>query len=281
MATWTLGKRIDEDKGGFGIVYEVTHTDGRKGALKELKYPNPERLKRFEREINLLKTLNHDHIIDIYESNLNGSPPTINGPYYIMEYMAGGSLRGVNSNMFNVRKGLFKRKWALDTVIFPVLKALELAHSKPNYHRDIKPANLLFTTTAHNHLKVADWGLGKDVNRTSTTLITVGGMGTAGYCSPEQWLYPSALGEVNQRTDIYSLGIIFYEMMTGKIPQVFNSTTGQRFQIPPTPSSQNHSSISPQLDKAILQMMAYEPKDRYQTIQEVKNVLTPIYNSIQ
>lgn len=278
MGEWTLGKRIDEDRGGFGIVYEVTHSNGKKGALKELKYPNTERLKRFEREINLLQTLNHNHILDIYEFNLKGSPPTVNGPYYIMEYMAGGSLRGRMNNMFNVRNGLFKRKWALEIVILPILEALQLAHSKPNYHRDIKPANLLFTTTAHNHIKVADWGLGKDVNRESTAL-TVGGMGTAGYCSPEQWLYPSVLGEVDERTDIYSLGIIFYEMMTGNIPQVFNSITGQRFQIPNSPS-QNHSSISPQLDNAILKMMAYEAKDRYQNIQQVKNVLIPIFNQI-
>ena len=281
MATWTLGKRIDEDKGGFGIVYEVTHSDGRKGALKELKYPNAERLKRFEREIKILQKFNHSHIITVHEGNINGQQsPTALGPYYIMDYMEGGSLRKYMTNILHEQKKLFSRKWALGTIILPIIEALQYAHTHTDttYHRDLKPANLLFTTTARNHLKVADWGLGKDVNKESIAL-TVGGIGTPGYCAPEQWFwFPGSTLTVDGRADIYSLGIIFYEMMTGKIPQVFNNF-GQRFNIP-APSSHNHSSISTQLDNAILKMIAYEARDRHQTIQQVKDALTPIYHSM-
>lgn len=100
--------------------------------------------------------------------------------------MDGGSLRGKMSEMFNTKRGLFAQKWALGAVILPTLEALQLAHSNFTFHRDIKPENLLFTTAQQNVIKVADWGIGKDINRTSIGL-TVGGIGTPRYCSPEQW----------------------------------------------------------------------------------------------
>ena len=267
MATWNIVNTIDQ--GGFGKVHEVKSTTGQRGALKELKNLHPNNLIRFQREINILKNFSHNHIIDIYDSNINGNPPNM-GPFYVMEYMAGGSLLHSLHNMFNVQKGLFSKKWALGTVILPVLDAIEYAHLNGTYHRDIKPANLLFTTTEYNHIKVADWGIGKDVNRTSIAL-TIGGIGTPGYCSPEQWFAVSA---IDGRTDIYSLGIIFYQMMTGRLPQVYNNA-GQRFTNPAP--SQNHPSISQPLDNVIMKMIAYEARDRYQTISQVKTALLPIY----
>lgn len=273
MANWNIIRTIDE--GGFGKVYEVKSDTGKRGALKEQKNPNSVNLKRFEREINILQTLKHPSIISIYEWNLQGSPANNIGPYYIMEYMEGGSLKEKMAEMFNVKHGLFAQKWALGAVILPVLEAMQLAHSNFTYHRDLKPANLLFTTSQQNVIKVADWGIGKDINRVSIAL-TVGGIGTPAYCSPEQWF---ANATVDGRTDIYSLGIMFYEMMTGKIPQVFNPTTGQRFTIP-TPSSQNHPSISAALDNAILKMMAYDAINRYQTVSQLKTELNTIYRSM-
>lgn len=269
MATWNIIKTIDE--GGFGKVYEVKSTTGQRGALKELKSLNPSNVIRFQREIEILHTLNHNNIIEIYDSNLNGNPPNI-GPFYVMEFMSGGSLKTKMHQMFNVKKGLFAQKWALGTVILPIINAIELAHAKIIFHRDIKPANLLFTE--QNLIKVADWGIGKDVNRNSIAL-TVGGIGTPGYCSPEQWF---AITAIDGRTDIYSIGIIFYEMMTGKLPQVYNNS-GQVFNVP-APSSQNHPSISTQLDNAILKMIAYDANNRYQTIGQAKAALTIIYNSL-
>lgn len=273
MATWNIIRIIDE--GGFGKVYEVQSTTGQRGALKELQRPDPERIKRFLREIGIIQSLNHTHIVNILDSNINGNPPNM-GPWYVMEYLAGGSLKNKMYDMFNVRKGLFSQKWAIGNVILPVAKALQLAHASTIYHRDIKPANLLFTD--QNQIKVADWGIGKDVNKESIKL-TVGGIGTSGYCSPEQWFHPSNFGEVDQRTDIYSLGIVFYEMMTGKLPSVYNDINGQRNSVP-TPSSQNHSSIPAELDIAILKMIAINQNDRYQNLQQVISTLTAIYNKL-
>ncbi|MBA7587764.1 Serine/threonine-protein kinase PknB [subsurface metagenome] len=251
MATWNIINTIDQ--GGFGIVHEVKSTTGQRGALKELKSLHPSNVIRFQREINILQNFNHNNIIKIYDSNINGSPPRVLS-FYVMEFMAGGSLKTKMFHMFNVQKSLFAQKWTLGTVILPVVDAIEYAHSKGTFHRDLKPANLLFTTPQHDHIKVADWGIGKDVNQTSIAL-TVGGIGTPGYCSPEQWFAVSA---IDGRTDIYSLGVVFYEMMTGNLPQVYNNA-GQSFSIP-APSSQNHSSISTQLDNSILKMMAYDAR---------------------
>jgi len=274
MATWNIVKIIDE--GGFGKVYEVNSTTGQRGALKELKRPDPERIKRFEREIKIIQSLPHDNIVKILDSNINGNPPNI-GPWYVMEYMGGGSLKNKMYDMFNVRKGLFSQKWTLGNIILPVARALKLAHDQMIYHRDIKPANLLFNE--QNQIKVADWGIGKDVNKESIALTVSGMWRSAGYCSPEQWFHPSNFGAVDHRTDIYSLGIIFYEMMTGKLPQVFNENNGQSI-IVPKPSTQNHPSISKELDDAILKMIAVNSNQRYQNIQQVINELSAINNKL-
>lgn len=271
MATWNIVSTIDQ--GGFGKVYEVHSTTGQRGALKELKSSHANNLIRFEREILILQNFEHNHIIGIIDSNIKGSPPHA-GPFYVMEYMAGGSLLSLMADLFNGQNKLFSQRWTLENVIFPVIDAIEYAHSKGTLHRDLKPANLLFTTPQQNHIKVADWGIGKDVNRTSIGL-TVGGIGTPAYCSPEQWFANSA---VDGRTDIYSLGIIFYEMMTGRLPQVYNNAGIQFNNAVP---SQNHSTISPQLDNVIMKMIAYEPSRRFQTIGEVKAALIPIYQSMR
>ncbi|MDI9364020.1 MAG: hypothetical protein QM541_03640 [Flavobacterium sp.] len=87
------------------------------------------------------------------------------------------------------------------------------------------------------------------------------------------------LQTVDGRTDIYSVGIMFYEMMTGKIPQVFDPLTGQRFNVP-IPSSQNHPSISTALDNAILRMIAFDLNSRYQSVSQLKIELSSIYRSL-
>ena len=276
MGEWNIKRQID--RGGFGIVYEVQSDSGVKAALKELLTNSHTNLNRFQTEIKILESYDHIHIIKILHSNINGNPPNFR-PCYVMEFMGGGSLKNKNAEIFEKGK-LWSRKWALQNVIFPVLDAIQYAHShktNPSFHRDLKPANLLFTD--QDNIKVADWGIGKDINKQSIAL-TVGGMGTPAYCSPEQWLwFPGSNKTVDERTDIYSLGIIFYEMMTGKIPEVFSGITGQSI-ASPAPPSLYHSSISEELDNCILKMMAYNLADRYQNIQEVINALQPIFNRL-
>jgi serine/threonine protein kinase len=277
MANWNILRTIDQ--GGFGKVHEVQSDNGQKGALKELlRSSHTANLQRFQTEIKILQNYKHKNIITILDSNINGTPPSY-GPWYVMEFMEGGSLRNKNESMFGQMK-LWSQKWTIQNVVFPVLDAIEYAHNHnthPSIHRDLKPANLLFTDK--DQIKVADWGIGKDINKQSIAL-TVGGMGTPGYCSPEQWLwFPGGNYIVDKRTDIYSLGIIFYEMMTGKIPQVYNGNTGAKVSTP-IPPSNNHSSISKELDNVILKMIAYNASDRFQDTQQVRNILLPIFNRL-
>lgn len=111
-----------------------------------------------------------------------------------------------------------------------------------------------------------NWGLGKDINKTSIAL-TVGGLGTPGYCSPEQWF---ANQDIDGRTNIFSLGMIFYYMLTGRLPS-FDPITGRR---PPIdPPSAYHPSISYDLDYAILKMIDMNPSSRYQNINELTHAL--------
>jgi len=268
MGNWNVIKSIDQ--GGFGKIYEVKSEANQRGALKELKHLDVTNVKRFEREIALLRSFNHQHIIKILDSNLAGNPPKF-GPWYVMEYMEGGSLKNLMNSLFS-KNQLFARKWAISTVILPVVNAVSYAHSQRVYHRDLKPENLLFTTSQQSHLKVADWGIGKDINRNSIAL-TVGGIGTPGYCAPEQWFDL----DIDGRTDIYSLGVIFYQLMTGHLPPLFDNRN-QRATVPRP--SYYHNTISSQLDNIILKMIELNPNNRFKTMNEVKDALTLMPNVI-
>jgi serine/threonine-protein kinase len=266
MANWNIIRIIDE--GGFGKVYEVQESNSKQqAALKELKNLDFSNLVRFQRETDTLTKFNHTHIVKIYDSNMRGSSGY--GPFYVMEFMAGGSLRTIMNDIIKNSKKKINAKWALENVMLPVIDAIEYAHTQGIYHRDLKPENLLFTTSQYDCIKVADWGIGKDINRNSIAL-TVGGLGTPGYCSPEQWF---ANATVDGKTDIYSLGVIFYEMLTGSRPQIFNNSGPTSTVALP---STLKSSAPPQLDAIILKMMAYSQTNRYQTITQVKTALSVI-----
>jgi serine/threonine protein kinase len=261
MATWNIIRTIDE--GGFGKVYEVQESNSKQqAALKVLKDLDSSNKVRFQREIDTLTKFNHAHIVKIYENNMGESGEY--GPFYVMEFMAGGSLRMMMDEIIKTQKTVFNAKWALKNVMLPVIDAIEYAHTQGTYHRDLKPENLLFTTSQHDCIKVADWGIGKDINRDSIAL-TIGGIGTPGYCSPEQWF---ANATVDGKTDIYSLGVIFYEMLTGSRPQIFNNL-GPTY--PVALPSTLKSSVPPQLDAIISRMIAYSQINRYQTMTQVKS----------
>lgn len=260
---WKINETINQ--GGFGKVYkccdEAAEIDG---AMKELLSPTSDNIIRFQREIRILQKLNHPNIIKILD--WNSAEPGNPNPWYVMEYMKGGSLEELMREMFSQENHIFSRAWTIEKVILPVASALFVAHSWGIFHRDLKPLNLLFIDSSHEHIKVIDWGLGKDVNKTSIAL-TVGGLGTPGYCSPEQWF---ANRDIDGRTDIFSLGMIFYYMLTGRLPS-FDPITGRR---PPIdPPSAYHPSISYDLDNAILKMIDMNPSRRYQNINELTHAL--------
>ncbi len=252
------------NSGAFGTVYEIEGDDNKKYALKELINLNTTNKERFEREIKILFQLNHPNVVKIFQWNIGGEPPNFS-PYYIMEYLSGGSLRQhMNERFRSEDRYVFERRWTINRIMLPVCNALAQAHSVNIYHRDLKPDNILYTSPDRSEIKIADWGLGKDISRESLALTaSAGGQigGTPGYCSPEQWFAFDDL--IDGRADIFSLGIIFYEMMTRIRPPTYDNQMKRPSVDPP---SKYHSTISRKLDRCISKMIDLKPENRQQSV---------------
>jgi serine/threonine protein kinase len=252
------------NSGAFGTVYEIEGDDNKKYALKELINLNTTNKERFEREIKILSQLNHPNVVKIFQWNIGGEPPNFS-PYYIMEYLNGGSLRQHMDERFRTEESyVFERRWTINRIMLPVCNALAQAHSVNIYHRDLKPDNILYRSPDRSEIKIADWGLGKDISRESLALTASSGGqigGTPGYCSPEQWFALDDL--IDGRADIFSLGIIFYEMMTRKRPPAYDNQMKRPSVDTP---SKYHSTISRKLDRCISKMIDLKPENRQQSV---------------
>jgi serine/threonine protein kinase len=252
------------NSGAFGTVYEIETDEKMRYALKEVKNLNITNKQRFEREIKILSQLNHPNIVKILQWNIGGEAPNFT-PYYIMEYLGGGSLRQHMDEKFSSdERYVFERKWTINRIILPTCNALAQAHSSKIFHRDLKPDNIMYTDPNKAEIKITDWGLGKDINRESLALTAAAGGeigGTPGYCSPEQWFAFDDL--IDGRTDIFSMGIIFYEMMTRIRPPSYDNKMNRP---PVDPPSKYHSTISRKLDQCIMRMIDLKPENRQQSI---------------
>lgn len=236
-------------QGGMGAVYKARQKQlDRLVALKILPPQTSETesfAERFTREARSLAMLNHHHIVTVYDFGR-----TENGLYFfIMEFVDGTDLRRV------IRAGELSEQQAL-SVVPQICDALQYAHEEGVVHRDIKPENILLNKKGQ--VKIADFGLAKLLDRPAAafTLTKAGQrMGTPHYMAPEQIEHP---GRVDHRADIYSLGVVFYEMLTGELPL-------GRF---PLPSRKVH--IDVRLDEVVLKTLEKEPEQRYQYASEVK-----------
>jgi len=244
-------------QGGMGVVYKARQRQlDRLVALKILP-PHIGRTEafaeRFAREARSLAKLSHPRIVMIYDFG-----HTEAGLYYfIMEYVDGTDLRRV------IQTGELSASEALN-IIPQICEALQYAHEEGIVHRDIKPENILINKKGQ--VRIADFGLAKLLDRPATsaasTLTKVGQrMGTPHYMAPEQIEHPSG---VDHRADIYSLGVVFYEMLTGELPL-------GRF-APPSKKVQ----VDVRLDNVVLRTLEKEPERRYQQISEVKSEVEAI-----
>ena len=246
--------------GGMGAVYKARQPKlDRLVALKILRpesADDPAFAERFNREARTLARLSHPHIVAVYdfgEVSLSGMPRPGTGPrtlyYFLMEYVDGANLRQL------LQTGELTPQQAL-AIVPQICEALQFAHDEGVVHRDIKPENILLDK--RGRVKIADFGLAKLAAGSPEEFTLTGThqvMGTPRYMAPEQMEGSHA---VDHRADIYSLGVVFYEMLTGEVPM-------GRFE-PPSKKVE----IDVRLDEVVLRTLAREPERRYQQASDVK-----------
>jgi tRNA A-37 threonylcarbamoyl transferase component Bud32 len=234
--------------GGMGMVYKARQPRlDRIVALKILpveSQQHPSFAERFNREAKALAKLNHPGIVNVYDFG-----QTSQYYFFIMEFVDGMNLR----QLLNTEK--VTPRQALELVV-QICTALQYAHDEGVVHRDIKPENILLNKKGQ--VKIADFGLAKLLGTAPDTALTMSqaAMGTLNYMAPEQ--RQNAQG-VDHRADIYSLGVVFYEMLTGEVPM-------GRFEAP-----SKRVQVDVRLDEVVLRALEREPARRYQQVSEVKS----------
>jgi serine/threonine protein kinase len=239
--------------GGMADVY-LAHDNilGRDVALKLLKAryaENEELLERFRRETKSAASLSHPHIVYVFDGG-----ETEDGTYYIaMEYLPGGTL-----NDHILKRGALP-PWMVAEVALQIAKALRAAHARGIVHRDVKPHNILITDSGH--VKVADFGIARAAE--ATTISDLGEiLGSAKYMSPEQ-----AVGErVGPASDLYSLGVVLYEMLTGRVPfevEIPNDVAIRHAGGPPPRPKEVNCEVPEALGTITMRLLATDPDDRY------------------
>ena len=241
-------------RGGMGVVYKARQKS--LGRLVALKLLAPEREKdpqfsaRFSQEAQALAQLDHPHIVTVYDFGQSG------GFFYLlMEYVDGVNLR----QLMEARK--LSPEEAL-TIVPPLCEALQFAHERGIVHRDIKPENLLLAKDGR--VKIADFGIARMMGSTAAAADEEKAAGTPGYMAPEQMNAPT---QADNRVDIYSLGVVFYEMLTGELP-------GERFQRP-----SRKVGVDVRIDEIVLRALEKEPALRYQTANDVRAAVTSVLES--
>jgi serine/threonine-protein kinase len=259
---YRIEKQIGE--GGMGVVYMATHTVlQKKLALKVLRGDNSKDadvVQRFMQEAQSATSIGHQNIIDI--SDFGRLPD--GSVYFVMEYLDGLSL----SDMIK-RGGSVPTAEAVH-IIRQMASALDAAHARGIVHRDLKPDNIFVISQGGDpqFVKVLDFGVAKVGGAASKLTKTGMVFGTPHYMSPEQ----AAGHSVDQRTDIYAVGVIMYEMFTGKVPFDADTFMGilskHMFEPPARPTDISGAGLGP-LEAVILRSLEKNPDHRYQSMGEL------------
>lgn len=257
--------------GGMGVVYRAVYTKtGTPCAIKVLSpdvSDSPSIQQRFEREIAILKKLQHPHIVKYYGGGKIGSQR-----FYAMEFVAGGSLEDLL-----LKKGKIPWEDALNYAN-QVALALEHAHTAGVIHRDLKPANLL--VDGNNQIKLTDFGIARD---TTATALTAAGktVGTYAYMAPEQI---RGKPPVDRKTDLYALGCVLFEMLTGETP--FQSENqGELLMMHLQQDAPRVTSLVPQIpiwvEELVFQLLEKEPDDRPFDALAVQTQIEEIWKKVE
>lgn len=256
----------------MGWIYEARHlVVGRRVAVKFLKPElalKPEALERFRREARAAGSLEAENIAGAWDFGVH--PP--NTPFLVMEYLVGTDLRGLLAE-----KGVLPVTRATSLVV-QACRGLSVAHQRGIVHRDLKPENLFVTRHGDGRdlLKVLDFGIAKLQGHDSSPLTQWGScVGTVSYMSPEQI---RAAPDVDCRADIYSLGVVLYELLTGALPHSDNDDKSALFQALYEDSmalSSLRRELPDTLCAIVHKAMTREARERFTTVDELARALIP------
>ena len=244
-------------RGGMSAVYKARQTNlDRVVAIKILPVEVAESLggiKRFQREAKALAQVSHPNIVAIYSFGETGR-----WCYFVMEYIDGCSLRQIMGSGDLEDSDVLR-------IVQSICTSLQYAHDQGIVHRDIKPENVLLDR--HGNVKLVDFGLAKPLNSTALSARATGAnqvLGTPHYLAPEQMRSPT---KVDQRADLYSLGVVIYEMLTGELPM-------GNFDPPSKTVSRQ-----PGWDQIVMRALATDPSLRYGQANELSEALVSVNNA--
>jgi serine/threonine protein kinase len=260
-------------EGGMATVYKAYDTRlERDVAVKVIRrgaFPAEQLeqiLKRFERESKALARLSHTNIVKVMDyGEYEGSP------YMVMEYLPGGTLKQKMRKLIPWKESI--------QLLLPIVKALGYAHEQGIVHRDIKPSNILLTSK--NQPLLTDFGIAKILETRELTTLTGSsvGVGTPEYMAPEQWT-----GKADVRSDVYSLGIVLYEMVTGRKPYEADTPAAillMQATEPLPPPSRYVPDLPEGLERILIKALSKDPKDRFQNMAEFASAMEKLSTGAQ
>lgn len=271
-------------RGGCSVVYLARHVHLDHDPERVIKIIRPEfftiqgMATRFRREVQLTAALSqrNEHIVRIFDDfgEIDGI-----GHFYVMEYLQGSTW----SHMLKDPQRLPEISFCFH-VFLQLCEAVQFAHEVGVVHRDLKPDNLMFVKRQRDpyFLKVLDFGIAKPIS--NEPQVTQGSLGTPAYMAPEQCLNQ----QTDARTDIYAMGVILFELLTGQTPflppqgehsaftHVVGVIEGQITQPPPSPHELHPERVSPALERVILQALEKKPEARFQSVEEFRSALLEV-----
>jgi serine/threonine-protein kinase len=272
-------------EGGMAQVYKAYHARLRREVAIKVILPQIADKAgfrdRFEREAQVVASLEHRNIVAVYDFGEIG-----NLTYLVMQYVGGGTLRDLLR-----RDGKIEPHRAVQYAI-QMARALHHAHQRGIVHRDVKPQNMLISSSDPNEILLSDFGIAKLFDSQETIITSYGGnvrndpsltstdqmVGTAEYMAPEQITRQA----VDARTDVYALGIVLFQMLTGQIPFSASTVQGLLFQhvyTPPKLVREINPSIPPVVEQIIAKALAKAPEHRYQSAEAMAVALEATYTA--